>query len=178
MSKGSELEGRIMAAAKELESRGVLRLHKWPVPMRVEPRGHQCPTCQAWSTADKVLWCGQTGSDFFGVTSSGRGVVIEAKKIGRPRLPLGVSSGDGIKKHQLLELLDWHRAGALALVIWQRESAIAVFDPDVFMPKDRMIPKSISWEALPAHLKKGEDTPLEEFFEPFLSVRRLSQPVF
>ncbi len=160
-----------MAVAAALESHGIVRLHRWPVPMRVEPKPHQCQ-CGAWATADQVVWTGPTGSDFFGVTSSGRAVLVEAKSLQRPRLPLGITKGSGVNRHQLLELIDWHRAGALALIVWECGDNVAVFDPDVFMPQgSRTPPKSLAWEDIPANLKKPTVETLE-LFAPYLSIRR------
>ena len=168
--KGSKLESLVMSAAAVLESHGALRLHRWPVPMRVEPRPRQCQ-CGQWTTQDTVLWTGHTGSDFFGLTGSGRAVLIEAKMTSRPRLPLGSSSG--MTKQQVLEQLDWHRAGALALLVWAYGDEVAVIDPDVWCPGE--IPKGISWKEIPFGIKKPLDCQLEDLLEPYVSIRELSR---
>ena len=60
----------------------------------------------------------QTPCDFFGYTSKGKAILIEAKMVDRPSLPIG--KAPGLKPHQWNALLEGARAGCLALICWQR----------------------------------------------------------
>ena len=75
----------------------------------------------------------QTPCDFFGYTKTGRAILIEAKKVNRPRLPIGTSPG--LKIHQWNELCDANRARAHGILIWQRGKQFKLIYPDTITGK-------------------------------------------
>jgi hypothetical protein len=87
----------------------------------------------------------QTPVDFFGYTSIGRAILIEAKMVERTALPVG--SPPGLAPHQWNELADANRAGALALICWARRDICATitFDVAAKLCEDR---RSIPWEKI------------------------------
>lgn len=87
-----------------------------------------------------------TPCDFFGYTSSGRAILIEAKLVNRTSLP--ICSNPGLQPHQWAELLDANRAGALALICWARKDVCAAITMDmaVALSGDR---RSIAWKDIP-----------------------------
>lgn len=89
---GNKLESMIRKAARALEDRQLAMI--WKVPEEMQ----------------------QTPCDFFGFTSQGRAILIEAKMVNRPRLPVGKSPG--LLPHQWHALRSAHRAGALSFIIW------------------------------------------------------------
>jgi len=93
----------------------------------------------------------QTPCDFFGYTVYGRAILIEAKHVNRPRLPIGCSPG--IQPHQWNELLSANKAGALALVVWGRGGLCRAFTMDMAI-RLSVKSKSIAWDDLPAHLDR------------------------
>jgi hypothetical protein len=87
----------------------------------------------------------QTPCDFFGYTVIGRAILIEAKMVERPSLPIG--NDPGLQPHQWNELADANRAGALSLVCWARGGICATlsFDLAAKLAEDR---RSIPWEKI------------------------------
>lgn len=88
----------------------------------------------------------QTPCDFFGYTASGRAILIEAKMVTRPRLPIGTSNG--LQPHQWNELCDAHRAGAIALIAWKLGNEVAVIDPAMAIEISKGS-RSIPWVGIP-----------------------------
>lgn len=88
-----------------------------------------------WKVPEEMT---QTPCDFFGYDAKGRAILIEAKSVDRPRLPVGCSPG--LLTHQWNELCDAHRAGALALVVWLRIEHVMVM-----MVDPAFVGKSIPW---------------------------------
>ena len=98
----NKLEALLRKAGRELMDHQVARIFKVPEEMT------------------------QTPCDFFGYEVGGRAILIEAKMVERPALPVGNSPG--LRAHQWNELLDAHRAGALALIAWSRGNVCKVID--------------------------------------------------
>lgn len=90
----NKLETLIRKAGRELMDHQVARIFKVPEEMT------------------------QTPCDFFGYTVKGRAILIEAKMVTRSALPIGNSPG--LRVHQWNELMDAHRAGAIALICWSK----------------------------------------------------------
>jgi penicillin-binding protein-related factor A (putative recombinase) len=59
----------------------------------------------------------QTPCDFFGFTSKGRAIVIEAKQVKRSSLPVG--GEPGLLVHQVRALTQASNCGAISIVVWQ-----------------------------------------------------------
>ncbi len=73
-----------------------------------------------------------TPCDFFGYSRTGRAILIEAKMYSATeRLPIRKegSKGCGIACHQLQELDDAQKAGAISLFVWQYRDAFTIFYP-------------------------------------------------
>lgn len=87
----------------------------------------------------------QTPCDFFGYTSSGRAILIEAKKVRATSLKIG--GKPGLAPHQWAELDDANRANAIALIAWQNGAEVAVISMDqaIVWSADR---KSIPWRRI------------------------------
>lgn len=71
----------------------------------------------------------QTPCDFIGYTVHGRAILIEAKMVERPSLPINCEPG--LSAHQWNELCDANKAGALALICWARQSVCATLTMDM-----------------------------------------------
>lgn len=93
-------------------------------------------------TKNSAVFGAQSPCDFIGHTTDGRALLIEAKMCQRPSLP--VPNSGGIKGHQWMALRDAHRAGAVALIVWQRGDKISVLPFDV-AEKIRGSRRSIPW---------------------------------
>lgn len=95
----------------------------------------------------------QTPCDFFGYTACGRAILIEAKMVDRPSLP--IRDRPGLEAHQWNELDDANRAGALALICWARRGIVKTFGMDMAralsVGSGRV---SIAWGAIPDHLAR------------------------
>lgn len=170
MRKGGKLESMIRAIARGLEVAQVAKLHPWPVPTVLQQEASMCEKCGSHAPINRLIYTTRTGSDFFGWTASGRVILVEAKENAKATLPIGSKSGHGLKRHQLLELQDCHRAGGLALIVWKHGDNVAVFDLDVL--KRIGSGKSIRWTEIPDALKKSMDADATNFFEPYLRVSR------
>ena len=70
-----------------------------------------------------------TPCDFFGYTNIGRAILLEAKMVNRPALPVGVAPG--LTKFQWNELRNANRAGALSLISWCRGLTVATISFDM-----------------------------------------------
>lgn len=99
----------------------------------------------------------QTPCDFFGYTAIGRAILIEAKLVNRPSLP--ISNDPGLQPHQWNELADANRAGALALICWGRGDIAATISFDVAqsLAADR---KSIPWDKIEGRFLRPLKGPL------------------
>lgn len=80
--------------------------------------------CRFWKVPEEMR---ETPCDFFGYTRTGRAILIEAKMVNRPRLPIGCSPG--LSKNQWNELCDAERAGAIVIVVWERYGCINCMEP-------------------------------------------------
>jgi hypothetical protein len=110
----------------------------------------------------------QTDCDFYGYTRDGRAILIEAKMVGRPALPIGKSPG--LLAHQWVALCEANRANVLALIVWQRNTEIATISVDMAaeFSKGR---KSIPWSLIPDRFKHRHQVDVwRELFEPFLAL--------
>jgi hypothetical protein len=118
----NKLESMLRKAGRELADHQVCRFFKVPEGMQ------------------------QTPCDFFGYTRVGQAVMIEAKMVNRPSLP--ISDSPGLQPHQWNELLDAHRAGVLAIICWAKGSYCASLTMDIALrlSKDRL---SIPWNLIP-----------------------------
>ncbi len=146
------LERRVRIVAKSLHEHQIARLHKIPNDMKI--------------MGDKAIHGEQTPADFIGWTASGRVIVIECKMCEGPSLGL---YNKGLKSHQLIAITEAHRAGGLGLLVWQRESQIAVIDADqVKLYSYSMGRKSIPWRAIPEKFLHGLDVEHLRFFWPFM----------
>jgi hypothetical protein len=117
-----------------------------------------------------------TPCDFFGYTSCGRAILIEAKMVQRTSLPIG--NIPGLSKHQWNELRDANKAGAHALIVWAQgdRSACIPMDMAIQMTMDR---KSIPWKGIPKHLHRplrGADAHLH-LLEPWISITPDTQSI-
>lgn len=114
----NKLELRLRKLGRELADRQVCRFFKVPEEMTATP------------------------CDFLGYTSTGRALLIEAKMVVRHRLPVGKSPG--LLAHQWNELCDAHRAGAIPLLVWERDGFFKVLTmPAIVSSIDG---KSIPWQ--------------------------------
>lgn len=110
-----------------------------------------------------------TPCDFCGYNNVGRAILIEAKMVNRPRLPIG--SEPGLTKNQWGELQDAERAGAISLVIWQREGFIVILHTrDVLIIKQG---KSIPWDNGWINRADNLGALLEECFNDYRPSRQL-----
>lgn len=94
----------------------------------------------------KVLFLPNDWLDFAGTWTErgGRALVIEAKTTQEPTLPLGGSRG--LTETQWRNAMDWQRAGAMVLLLWEFCGEIRVTTPTMAMhacrENDR---KSLRW---------------------------------
>lgn len=96
----NQLESAVKEAAKTLHCQGCCTLFKIPEEMR------------------------QTPCDFVGYDRYGRIIMVECKILNRKSLPCG--GGSGCKPHQLGALLQCHRAGGHAFLLWSRGAEVAL----------------------------------------------------
>jgi hypothetical protein len=143
----NKLESLLRKAGRELADWQVCRLFKVPEEMQ------------------------QTPCDFFGYTPAGRAIMIEAKMVSRPRLPLG--QAPGLSVHQWNALREAHRANCLALIAWQRGGTIAVFDVDMAIVLSTGM-RSIPWQKIQERfLHPVSDSRVAvTMLEPYLCVGR------
>jgi hypothetical protein len=117
----------------------------------------------------------QTPSDFFGYTAHGRAILIEAKMVHRASLP--IADDPGLQAHQWNELMDAHRAGAIALICWSQGQTCATISMDVAitLAADR---KSIPWKAIPPRFFRPLVGPLcwLRLLEPWISIEGAARP--
>lgn len=104
------------------------------------------------TSSGEAVYGDQSPGDFIGHTSTARAVLIECKDIRAPRLALGTR---GLKPHQHVSLIELHRCGGIALLIWAKEEVVAVLDPDMIraiVRPSRL--KSIPWDAIHGKWKR------------------------
>lgn len=111
----------------------------------------------------------RTPCDFFGYTSSGRAILIEAKEVSRASLPIGCSPG--LKVHQWEALMEANRANCLALLCWACGDTCATMTMDmvVELSKGR---RSIAWKDIPEqylHPMRGRKAHLG-LLDPWLDI--------
>ncbi len=108
----------------------------------------------------------QTDCDFYGYNVTGRAILVEAKMVSRPSLPIGKSPG--LAGHQWMALCDANAANVLALICWMKGDTIATFDID--MAKSLMAGRlSIPWDSIPDKFKHRMGVRIwETMFEPYL----------
>lgn len=97
---------------------------------------------------EELQW---TPCDFFGYTSCGRAILLEAKMVNRQSLPIG--NEPGLQVHQWNELLAANRAGALALIAWAVGDTVATISIDMAIAYSEGR-KSIPWKAIPDHYRR------------------------
>lgn len=87
--------------------------------------------------------------DFAGswAEAGGRMLVIEAKTTREPRLPLRVAKGaSGLSDEQWRNGIDWQRAGAMVLILWEHRGEIRATTPAMAAHAARELGrKSIRW---------------------------------
>jgi len=111
-----------------------------------------------------------TPCDFFGHTAEGRAILIEAKEVSRPSLPIGCEPG--LAPHQWNALCDANRANCIALICWARNGVCATLSMDmaIALSEGR---RSIPWNRIKEkflHPLTGERATLE-ILEPFVAVK-------
>ena len=139
------LEALIKHAGRMLEEHQVARIFKVPEDMVGTP------------------------CDFFGYTTAGRAIMIEAKYVGsRMSLPIGASPG--LAKHQWNELQDANRANVLALIAWRYKSEVAIISMDmaIALSEGR---RSIPWRNIHDRYKRSpQPSRWRELFDNWLPV--------
>jgi hypothetical protein len=130
MKSGGKLESLIRKTADHLARNQVARLYQWPVPTMQGSVLGKCPTCHSAGSFPSLVYLARTGADFFGYTRFGRFVMIEAKECAKPRLPVNVESGHGLKRHQACALREVYRAGGIGLVVWMCLKGVYVIPID------------------------------------------------
>lgn len=137
-------------AFRHLEWMRLARIWKWPVPMITVERPLPC-TCGRVTMGTSAAYSQHAGCDFFGHTASGRAVLIEAKSLDRPKLPMKVAAGakvaPGVKRHQLVTLLAAGAHGAHALVVWRRKDYVTLLSIGDLWHRVEDVPDSVPWDA-------------------------------
>ena len=128
MRKGSELESLIRRVSQKLAEAQVMRLFKWPVDQIIQERAIRCTSCGAFSNGLSLLHTHRTGCDFFGYTSRGQHVALEAKGIAKPSLRIYCEEGAGVHIHQMLHLEEVARAGGKAVIVWRNDTGITAME--------------------------------------------------
>ncbi len=111
-----------------------------------------------------------TPCDFFGHTSEGRAILIEAKEVNRTSLPIGCEPGLAV--HQWNALCDANRANCIALICWAREGVCATLTMDMAIELSDGR-RSIPWKKIQKrflHSMEGERASLK-LLEPFVCVK-------
>lgn len=144
------LEAHVRKVAAALHDHQKARLYKIPNDIRI--------------VDDQVIHGGQTPSDFFGFTVTGRVILLECKMRAQTSLEMGPK---GLKAHQQIAINEAHRAGGIGLLVWMNVDAIAVIDAGQ-VNTYRKGRKSIAWKDIPAKFKHPLDEKLERFLWPFL----------
>ena len=150
MRKGSELESLIRRVSQKLAEAQVMRLFKWPVDQIIQERAIRCTSCGAFSNGLSLLHTHRTGCDFFGYTSRGQHVALEAKGIAKPSLRIYCEEGAGVHIHQMLHLEEVARAGGKAVIVWRNDTGITAMEirAAIGLAKGR---KSIPWTGVPLY---------------------------
>lgn len=141
--RGKRLELLLRQTAKSLAALGVARIYDWPVRQIAQRATIKCPQCHHAHAGWEAVFVQKTGYDFFGFSLSGRFIAIEAKECVANRLPLNVQKGHGLKAHQVDALLEVHRAGGSAIIVWMHGEEVAVCPVGKWL--DRKV-KSLSWK--------------------------------
>lgn len=139
------LEALIKHAGRMLEEHQVARIFKVPEDMVGTP------------------------CDFFGYTTAGRAIMIEAKFVSsRSALPIGESPG--LAKHQWNELGDANRANVLALIAWRHKKEVAIISMDMAIAlSDRR--RSIPWRQISDRYKHSpQPSNWRALFRNFLTI--------
>lgn len=158
MGRGKELERLIRKAAKALCEYQVAKLWKIPNDLRM--------------TGGELMAYGEEQpADFIGHTATGRVVMVEAKMHNAPSLPIG--SRSGVTPYQWTSLLECHKAGGIALIVWQRESKIATIDMDIASSLcwER---KSVPWKKIPPRFIHHDNPRVHmDMFDPYLQILKV-----
>jgi len=157
LSAGKVLERLIRKAAVALHDYQVAKLWKIPTDLRITAGG-------------LATYGEEMPADFLGHTVSGRAVMIEAKQHNSPRLPIG--SKGGVTPYQWTSLLECHKAGGIALIVWQNGDQVCTMDMDMAqaLSADR---RSIPWHGIPAKfIHEIDNTSHLELFEPYMVIMR------
>lgn len=156
LSAGSELERLIRKAAKSLREYQVATMWKIPNDLRITGSG-------------LATYADEQPADFIGHTTTGRVIMVEAKQHKGDRLPL--YSKGGITPYQWTSLLECHKAGGIALIVWQRGDEVATLDMDMVqaLATDR---RSIAWKKIQKSFchPATTDTAHLTIFEPHLKI--------
>ncbi|MCP4899935.1 MAG: hypothetical protein GY906_23450 [bacterium] len=128
----NDLERLIRKAGRELMDYQVARIFKVPEEMT------------------------QTPCDFFGYTVDGRAIMIEAKMVNRPSLPIRKSPG--LSVHQWNELEDANRANVIALICWARGNVCKTITMDmaIELSRDR---RSLPWAKIEKRFSRSMEGP-------------------
>ncbi len=145
---GRSFQDEIIKTAQAYRALGVLKLEKCDPPVK--------------SFGKKIIRLENTWPDFIGVhTATKRMLAIEAKSTSSHRLSLNNSGGLSVKQVNLLR--DWHKAGALAGVLWrfvecewigwpQIEAALAAGNKSLKFGGGKPVPQGngfVRWEFAP-----------------------------
>jgi hypothetical protein len=97
--------------------------------------------CRFWKVPEEMQ---QTPCDFFGYTRTGRAILIEAKMAKRNHLPIvkAGKKGTGISHHQLQEMKEADKAGAIAFFVWMNGANVDIIAPREILP----YAKSVAWK--------------------------------
>jgi penicillin-binding protein-related factor A (putative recombinase) len=129
--RGRELENLILGISQRLAARQVARLFRWPIDKILQDSSSRCSNCGVGVTTKSLAYVDRGGCDFFGFTSLGAHIAIEAKqcKEDRKSLPLWKDSGDfGVKVHQMMHLREVAKAGGYGLIVWKLGEMVTIID--------------------------------------------------
>lgn len=131
-NQGTAFERELETIFEAYAKQGRAKIHKVDPPTKVLGR--------------KVLFMPNKWLDFCGAWTEqgGRLLMIEAKRTDKPRLALGGTGG--LSETQWHNAMDWQRAGAMVLILWQYRGEIRATTPAMGMAacreNDR---KSLRW---------------------------------
>jgi hypothetical protein len=146
------LEKHLKSIARTLHDAQVCRLYKIPNDIKI--------------AGNQLIHGEQVPVDFIGFTVTGRAMLVECKITCKPTLALGSKSG--LRPHQMQALMEAQRAGAIALVVWQFGTDIAVIDADQVLAYSTGR-RSVPFAAIGTRYKKRIVSNPLRFFEPFLA---------
>jgi penicillin-binding protein-related factor A (putative recombinase) len=147
---GQRFEDELEAAHAVLRERLIADIHHLPIPTR--------------QVGTKLIRIKRQRFDYQGWFYRGRGIAMEAKSFEGTSMPIRDGDGAGIKRHQLMALIDADDWGHFAAIVWRngdklfRFTAFGSLDPaakSIPLAAFERLERLEDWISPPAVVVKG-----------------------